>query len=461
MNQNNNANQSQAYLLGEEKIRKSLLTLSIPAIIGMLINGIYNLVDTIFVGQKIGTMGIAGLAVYIPIMTLIMAVCSMLGIGAGSYFSRSFGKKDIETTNHITGNTIILSLLFGAVFGTFGFFFAEPILLLFGATDTILPYALPYTKMMFIGTTYFPFVIAINNLLRAEGNAKNAMTVMLIGAIGNIILDWLFVFHLDMGLEGAAIATNIAKAFSVIYMIWYFQWSGHTMVRLRWRHFLLKVAIIKEIFSVGSSSFAMNIAGTITISLTNYFLGAFGGDIAIASYGLIYRILMLEVMALIGLVQGLQPIIGFNYGAKKIERVRQAVKITVYWSTLIGFIVMAICELFPSLVIRLFSSDLLLIQYAVLPLRIIMISTIFIGIQMTYTAFFQSLGLAKTAFFLSILRQIILFIPFLILSSMVFQFGVIGVWICFPLSDSLSTFVSVIVYRKKSIAILPSCAQNM
>ncbi|HXK51080.1 MAG TPA: MATE family efflux transporter [Caldisericia bacterium] len=461
MNQNKNTNQNQAYLLGEEKIKKSLLTLSIPAIIGMLINGIYNLVDTIFVGQKIGTMGIAGLAVYIPILTLIMAVCSMLGIGAGSYFSRSFGKKDIETTNHITGNTILLSLLFGAIFGTLGFIYAEPILLLFGATETILPYALPYTKVMFIGTTYFPFVIAMNNLLRAEGNAKNAMTAMLIGAIGNIILDWLFVFHLDMGLAGAAIATNIAKGFSVIYMIWYFQWSGHTMVRLKWRHFLLKMSIMKEIFSVGSSSFAMNIAGTITISLTNYFLGTFGGDIAIASYGLIYRILMLEVMALIGLVQGLQPLIGFNYGAKKIERVHQAVNITVQWTFLIGFIVMAICELFPSLVIRVFSSDPQLIHYAVLPLRIIMISTIFIGIQMTYTVFFQSLGFAKTAFFLSILRQIILFVPFLILSSVVFRFGVIGIWVCFPLSDSISTLISVIVYRKKSTSLRLLYSQNV
>ncbi|MDD4029134.1 MAG: MATE family efflux transporter [Caldisericia bacterium] len=452
----NSLQKSQVYLLGEEAIGKSLLTLSIPAIIGMLINGIYNLVDTIFVGQKIGTMGIAGLAVYIPIMALIMAVCSLLGIGAGSYFSRSFGKKDLEETNHITGITIVLSLLFGSTFGIFGFFFSEPILRLFGATETILPYALPYTKMMFIGTIYFPFVVSMNNLLRAEGNSKDAMSAMLIGAIGNIVLDWFFVFYLELGLQGAAIATNIAKAFSVGYMIWYFRWSGHTMVQMKWRHFVLKASVVKEIFSVGFSSFAMNIASTITISLTNYFLGSFGGDIAIASYGLIYRILMLEVMALMGFVQGLQPLIGYNYGAKKMDRVHQAVKKTVQWTFFIGLFVMGICELFPSLVIRVFSSDPALLQYTILPLRIIMISTLFIGLQMTYTVFFQSIGLAKIAFFLSILRQLILFVPFLILFSVVFEFGVVGIWVCFPISDALSTFISVLVYRKNSKKIIPS-----
>jgi putative MATE family efflux protein len=447
---------SQVYLLGEEKIGKSLLTLSLPAVVGMLINGIYNLVDTIFVGQKIGTMGIAGLAVYIPIMSLIMAVCTLLGIGAGSYFSRSFGKKDIEETNHITGITIVLSFLFGSLFGSFGFVYSESILRLFGATETILPYALPYTKMMFIGTIYFPFVVSMNNLLRAEGNSKDAMIAMLIGAIGNILLDWFFVFYLELGLQGAAIATNIAKGFSVLYMIWYFRWSGHTMVQMKWRHFVLKMSIVKEIFTVGFSSFAMNIAGTITISLTNFFLGFFGGDIAIASYGLIYRILLLEIMALMGFVQGLQPIIGYNFGAKKIDRVHQAVKKTVQWTFFIGLFVMTICELFPSLVIRVFSSDIELIRYTILPLRIIMISTLFIGVQMTYMVFFQSIGLAKIALFLSILRQLLLFIPLLLLFSLVFEFGVIGIWLCFPLSDALSTCISVAVYQNHTRKMLPS-----
>jgi putative MATE family efflux protein len=416
----------------------------------MVINGVYNLIDTIFIGQTIGTMGIAGLAVYIPIMSLIMAICGLVGMGAGSYFSRAFGKKNFEEVNQTTGMTITLSLTFGILFGVFGYFFTEPILKMFGTTDTILPYALPYAKTMFIGTIYFPLVVSMNNLLRAEGNAKDAMIAMIIGTVANIFLDWLFVVHFSMGLSGAAMATNIGKGISVLFMIWYFFLSGRTIVKLKWKHLLIKIHILKDIVSVGMSSFAMNMAGAVTVSLTNFLLGSLSGDVAIASYGLIFRILMLEIMVLVGFVHGLQPMIGYNYGANKLDRVHKAIKYTIRWTLTIGLIFMGLCEIFPSIVIKTFSSDPILIESTIIPLRIIMSTTFLIGMQMTFTTFFQSIGYAKIAFVLSIMRQVLLYIPLLLLLPIVFKLGVNGIWISFPISDSITVLVSYLVFKKQS-----------
>ncbi len=438
---------SREHLLGKEKVSKALLTVSVPAVIGMLINGIYNLVDTIFIGQTVGSMGIAGLAIYIPIMSLIMAVCGLIGMGASSYFSRSFGKKDYEEVNLTTGNTITLSFVFGTLFGCFGYFFAEPILRLFGATPSILPYALPYTKVMFIGTIYFPFVVALNNILRAEGNAKDAMIAMMVGTVSNIALDWVFVIYLDMGLEGAAIATNLGKGLSVLFMVWYLFLSKHTIVKLKWKYLLLKKRIVQQIFAVGSSSFAMNVAGTITIALTNFFLGKLGGDIAIASWGLIFRISMFEMMAVIGFVQGLQPMVGYNFGANQFRRVFQSVHQTIKWTFFLGLVVMAISEIFPVAVIKVFTSEIELINATVTPLRISMIFIPLVSIEISYTVFFQSIGQAKIAFILSVLRQVLLFIPLLVLFSTVFNFGVIGIWICFPITDAVSTYIAYLIYK--------------
>ncbi|MCK5078243.1 MAG: MATE family efflux transporter, partial [Calditrichia bacterium] len=295
--------------LGTENINKLLIKLSLPAMVAMLANAFYNVIDTIFIGQGIGTLGIGGIAIALPVQMIVLAFSLLIGIGSGSMVSRYFGAKKFENVNYVAGNAFLLLGIFGLLFSVTGFIYTERIVEWFGTTDTIAPYAITYVRILFIGSLYFPFCIAGNNLLRAEGNAKNAMNLMLVGFAVNLILDYIFIFPLNMGMAGAAIATVIAKLVSFIYLIFYFL-SKKTSIKIRLKYFKPNWKIIWEMLTIGSSGFAMAFAGSAVIVIVNRLLGQYGGDLALAVYGIVYKVILFLIMPLVGINQGMQPIVG-------------------------------------------------------------------------------------------------------------------------------------------------------
>jgi len=319
--------------LGTEKISSLLLKMSAPAIVGMMVQALYNLVDTIFVGRGVGTMGIAGLTIAFPIQMISMAVAQTIGIGGASIISRSLGSDDPERAERTMGNIFLLVIAISSITTILGLIFIEPILRFFGATETILPYSMEYMKVILLGTVFFSFAVASNSIVRSEGNAKVAMFTMLISAGLNIILDPIFIFVFNMGIRGAAIATVLSQATTAIYLVYYFVY-GKSVISFKIKNLKPDFKIIYETFVIGASSFARQVSGSFIAIILNNTLAFYGGDLAIAAYGIINRLLMFTFMPLFGVVQGLQPIVGYNYGAKQYDRVKETIFLSFWGSTL-------------------------------------------------------------------------------------------------------------------------------
>lgn len=434
-------------MLGNEKINKLLFKLSLPATIGMLVNALYNIVDTIFIGRGVGKLGITGLTIALPIQMIILSLGLMIGIGAASAVSRSLGEENIERADHIAGNAFLSILIVSVFMSVLSFIFIEPLLITFGATKNSLPYALEYMQIILIGAIYFPFVMAANNLVRSEGNAKVSMYVMLIGTVLNIILDPIFIFVLDLGIRGAALATIISQFASFIYVILYFL-LGKSTLKIKLHHFKPDFKIIWEIVTVGFASFARNVSGSILAIVINNSLKLYGGDTAIAIYGVISKVLIFLLMPLFGVVQGMQPIAGFNYGAKKYTRVREVVKLSVTILTLISSLGSLLCIFLPNYVMRLFTDDLDLITQGSSALQIVLIAIPVIGIQIVGATLFQALGKAWPSLILSLLRQVLLLIPLVLLLPLFMSNKLLAVWVAFPISDFISTIITIIMVRK-------------
>ena len=362
--------------------------------------------------------------------------------------SRYLGAKKIEDVNYTVGNSFLLLAIFGLIFSIYGFIFTEKIVEWFGATEAIGPYATTYIRILFLGSLYFPFCIAGNNLLRAEGNAREAMYLMLIGFAVNLVLDYILIFPLNMGMAGAAIATVLAKLTSFIYLIYYFL-SKKTSIKIRIKYLKPQKKIIKEMLSIGFSGFAMAAAGSLVIVIVNHLLGHYGGDIAIAVYGIIYKIVLFIVMPIIGINQGMQPIIGYNYGAGRNDMVIKAVKLSLIYSTIFVSVGVIIGELFPANILKLFSDDPELLLFGKNVLRIVISMIWLVSLQITGTIMFQSLGKAVPSFFLSILRQVILFLPLIFILPQITDWGVYGIWVAFPIVDLIaSTITGFLLFRQ-------------
>lgn len=433
-------------ILEKEKIGRLLIKLSVPATVSMLVNALYNVVDTIFIGRGIGYLAIGGLTIAFPIQMLIMAASLMFGVGAASVVSRSLGAKDQERAERAAGNSFLGVTILGALIWLLGSVLIVPILRIFGATPELLPYAQEYLQVILIGSLYFPFVVASNNLIRAEGKAKVAMISMLIGAVLNIILDYIFIFPLQMGIFGAAFATILSQFASAVFVFTYFK-SGHSALRVRLRHLKPEWAIFREIIAVGFASFARNSAGSLVIVIVNNLLGVYGGNLAISVYGIIQRMLRFLFMPLFGIVQGMQPIVGYNYGAKKVSRVKRAVKLSIISTTLIATTSSGLAQLFPGPVIRLFSEEAALIKEGVYALRLVILMTPLVGVQVVGAALFQALGKAVPSIILTLSREIILFIPFVLILPKFF--GLSGIWFSFPLADLITIlFTTVLLIRE-------------
>ena len=433
-------------MLGEERIGRLLLSLSLPATIGMLVQAMYNFVDTIYVGRGVGSMGIAGISISFPVQIFVMAFAQMFGIGGASVISRALGEKNHEKARRAAGNVMAFSIAFGLAMTLLGYFFIDQLLIMLGASEAIIPYAREYLSIILLGSAFFSFGMAMSHVIRAEGKPKIAMAAMLISAVLNIILDPIFIFTLNMGIRGAALATVLSQAITSIYILFYFT-SGKSLLRISLASLIPEWTILKETVSVGLSAFSRQVAGSVLAVVMNNSLVFYGGDIAVAVYGIINRLLMVFIMPMFGVNQGFLPIVGYNYGAKKMRRARESVKLASTVTTLIALFSAIIMFFFARQLISIFTDEIELIEPTISALRIVILAIPTIGIQVIASGMFQALGKAIPALFLSLLRQIIILIPLILVIPRFL--GINGIWISFPLADLIAFAISLVFYLRE------------
>jgi len=427
--------------MGIQPIGPLLWRLSAPAMIGMLANALYNLVDTIFIGQGVGSMAIAGVSIVFPIQMIISAFAMMFGVGAASILSLRLGERDEEGATRAAGNAMVMAVIMGVLITIVGLLFLNPSLEFFGASSGIINYSRDYISIVYLGAIFTSFSIVCNNLIRAEGNAKQSMKIMLVGTMANIIMDPIFIFVFHMGVKGAALATAIAPALSSIVALRYFI-TGKSILTFNRSAFVLKFKMVKNTMLLGTSSFIRQIGGSIVAILVNNLLGKYSGDNAIAAYGMINKLIIFFLMPMFGIVQGFQPIAGFNYGAQNYKRVREVMKITAIVCSLYGLTISLVNITFARTLLSIFGSDEEVLKLAIPALRMLMSTMVLIGIQVTGSTYFQAIGASAQAIFFGLSRQFIVLIPALLLLPQII--GLNGVWLSFPLSDLLATVLTAI-----------------
>lgn len=428
--------------LGEERVGRLLLKFSIPAITGMLVNALYNIVDRIFVGNGVGSLAISGIVITFPMTIIIMAFGMLVGIGTSSLISIRMGQKRIEEAEEILGHAFVLTIIISIILSIIGLVFLDELLIKFGAKGDVFNYAKQYTSIILYGVIFQNLSFSMNHSIRAQGNPTMAMFTMLIGAIMNIILDYTLIMIFHMGVRGAAIATIISQAISATWVLsFFFRKKG--ILKIKRQNLRLKKSVVLGIFSIGVSPFLMQLAASLINFILNKTLLKYGGDIAIAAIGVINSIAMLIMMPVFGINQGVQPIIGFNYGAKKYDRVKQALKLAILGATSIVTLGFIIVQLFPEALISLFGkNEAELIKVGSHGIRIFLSMLPVIGFQVVSSNYFQAVGKPKYSIFLSLSRQVIVLIPMLLILPNIFKLD--GVWIAGPVSDLISSIITAI-----------------
>lgn len=425
--------------LGTAPIRKLLVRMSAPAMVGLMVQATYNLTDTVFVGYGVGSIGIAGIAISFPIQIMVMAIAQLFGIGCSSIVSRRLGAGDREEARHALGNLFTLVIGFSAAIAILGSLYLPSLLNFFGATEGILPYAADYSRTILLGTPFFMFAMATNAIVRAEGNARVAMWTMIISALLNIVLDPLFIFVFKLGIRGAALATVVAQATTVVYLLYYF-FGGRSSLRALPHHFRLKWGIVSEAARVGMGSGLRSAASSFTVIILNTSLATHGGDIAISTFGVINRIIMFMFLPMFGIIQGMMPIVGYNYGANQPERVRQVVRlaniITTIMSTATTILLLAV----PAILLRIFTQDAEVIALGTPAMRIVILAFPTVGFQVVAAGMYQALGKAMPALVLALLRQVIVLTPLILILPR--YLGLNGVWISFPIADGAAAVIT-------------------
>lgn len=429
--------------LGSEKIGKLLWKFSIPAIVGMVVNALYSIVDRIFVGRGIGSLALSGVAVTFPISNVIMAFGMLIGIGAATIVSIKLGQQRVKHAEKIVGNAFSLVIILSILVTIFGIIFLDPILKLLGASSETMPYAKQFATIILLGVVLQNIGFGMNPLIRSEGDPKTAMITMLIGAVLNFILNPILIFGFKLGVTGSALATVISQAVCSLWIFSYFT-KGKSLLKLHVSSMKLDKAIIKEIVAIGMSPFAMQIAASLVTVVFNKSLAQYGGDIAIGAFALINSIVMLILMPLFGINQGAQPIIGYNYGAENINRVKKTLVYASAAAASIATIGVIIVELFPVQIIRIFNtSDAQLIDIGSKGITIFVSMFSIAAVQIVIANYFQAIGKAKHSMFLSLLRQVLLLIPMLLILPRFF--GLTGVWMAAAVSDFISSVISIIL----------------
>lgn len=429
--------------LETENVGKLLIKFSIPAVIGMLVNALYSVVDRIFVGRGVGSLALSGVAITFPITNIIMGVGMLVGAGAAAVVSIKLGQKREKEAEKILGNACTLSIILSIIVTIIGLVFLDPILKLFGASTETLPYAKEFASIVLAGTILQNIGFGLNPIIRSEGDPKTAMITMLIGALLNVIINPILIFGFHLGVRGSAFATIISQAVCSIWIFMYFT-KGRSLLKLKKVNMKLEKKVVLEIVAIGVSPFAMQVAASFVTIVINKSLENYGGDLAIAAYSLIMSIAILILMPMFGVNQGAQPIIGYNYGAKNLSRVKKALKYSIIVNTVISAIGFIFVELFPVQIIKMFNStDTKLIDIGSNGLRIFLCMLIFVGAQTACVNYFQSVGKAKESMLLSLLRQVILLMPLAIILPHFFNLN--GIWIAGPTSDFVSSIITFIV----------------
>lgn len=431
--------------LGSEKVSKLLISFSVPAIIGMLVNTLYNIIDRMYIGniEGVGKLAITGVGITMPIMTIILAFGMLVGIGTAARISIFLGKGDKEIAEKHIGNAFVLIIIFSILITIIGLAFLDKILVVFGASSSTEIYARQYMQIIFAGTIVNMLSFGLNHSIRSDGSPKIAMLSMLIGAIINIILDPILIFVFNLGVRGAAIATVISQFVATIWILYYFT-KGQSAIKIKKENFKLKKYIVLSIFSIGISPCSMQIAACIVQVIANNSLKHYGGDLAIGAMTIVQSIGMIFLTPIFGLNQGSQPIIGYNFGAKKYKRVKTTVFYGAITATIIVTIGWLVVQLAPQLLIKIFNNDPELLEIAKNGLRIYLLFIPVIGLQIISSNYFQSVGKAKISMFLSLLRQVILLIPFMIILPRIF--GLNGIWMAGAISDLLSAIITCCIF---------------
>ncbi len=437
--------------LGEERIIKLIFKFSIPAIIGMLVNALYNVVDRIYIGHGVGSLGIGGITVSFPIMLILMAFSMLIGIGANSLVAIRLGQNRKDEAEGIFNNAFVLLIATSLALTVIGLVFMEPFLKLMGTSNQILPYAMDYLNIILFGAVFQSVGMGMNNFIRSEGNPKIAMNTMLIGAIVNVVLDPIFIFVFKWGMKGAAIATIISQIVSSLWVLLYFL-KGKSFLKLKLSYMKLRLVYVRKILALGIAPFAMQIASSILNFIMNRGLNSYGGDIAVSGMGIVNSIVTLMIMPIFGINQGMQPIIGYNYGARKFDRVKQAYHLGVLFATVIVVVGWITTRLFPEQLVYLFNNeDTELIAFGVKAIKRNLMFLPIIGFQIVTSNYFQAVGKPKHSAFLGLSRQVLILIPCLIILPRFI--GLDGLITAGPIADITSSVLTgiFIIYEMRKL----------
>lgn len=440
--------------LGTEPIGKLIIRLSLPTVAAQLVNLLYNIVDRIYVGRipEIGSLALAGLGVTFPIIMLVSAFAMLAGMGAARA-SISMGAGDYKKAEKYLGNSTLLLIIFSVVLSVVFFITKDPILMIFGASENTLPYASEYISVYLIGTIFVQITLGLNMFITNQGFSKTSMLTVCLGAVLNIVLDPIFIFVFNMGVTGAALATIISQCASCIWVL-LFLTGKKTILKLRLKNLMPDIKLIGSIVTLGVSPFVMQ-ATECLIQLTfNKGMITYGNDMYVAVMSVLFSIMQLVWMPLSGFSQGVQPIIGYNYGAKNIDRVKRAFKMQFTASMIFSLAIVALVELFPHFFLGLFSNDEELITAGSSALRLFMAGMCLMGAQNACQQTFIALGEAKTSMFLACLRKIILLFPLAVIIPMITDLGVWGLWLAEPISDVLAVLVTVTMFAIRSKTLL-------
>ena len=431
--------------LGTEKISRLLKQYALPAIIAQTASSLYNMVDSIFIGQGVGPLAISGLAVTFPLMNLSTAFGTLVGAGAATMLSVLLGQKNYKAANKVLGNVVTLNTIIGLVFMAVALIFIDPILYFFGASENTLPYAKEYITIILIGNVVTHLYFGLNAAMRSSGNPKKAMALTIFTVVFNTILDPIFIFVFDMGIAGAAWATVLAQTVAMILVMKHF--SNKTRAfHFEKGIFKLDRRVAKDSLTIGMGPFLMNAAACLVTLFINQQLRDYSGDLGIGAYGICNRFIFMFIMICMGLNQGMQPIAGYNYGAKQYSRVKEVFWMTAKFGTIVTTICFCIGMFIPRLAAGIFTHDEALLNMSEEGLRILTIGFPIVGFQMIGTNFFQCLGMVKKSIILSLSRQLLFLLP--LLYCLPLWMGANGVWMSFPISDVLSALLTAILLRR-------------
>lgn len=432
--------------LGTDKLSTLLLRYALPSIIAQVSTSLYNIVDSIFIGQGVGPMAIAGLALTMPMMNLTAAFGAMVGAGSAALTSIRLGQGNKSAAEHILGNVVILNVIMGLVLSAMGLYFLDDLLYFFGASEHTIGYAREFMRVILYGNVITHLYLGLNNMLRVSGYPQKAMMLMIVSVVVNLILCPIFIFVFDWGIAGSAWATVIGQTVPLVLQIIHF--TGKKDIFLRFRHgaFRIKAEIVKGIISIGMAPFMIQSCACIVTIIVNNTLVKYGGDLQIGAYGIANRVAFLFTMVVLGLSQGMQPIVGYNYGAKKFDRVKKILFMTIAWGTATTTLGFVICEFFPEYVVRLFVSEdgsgsaTQLIEATVHGMRILLLMFPIVGFAILVGNFFQFIGKAKRAIILSMSRQMLFIVPLLL--TLPRFWGTDGVWYAIPIADAAAVLLA-------------------